>query len=73
MERSIFAVRLSYVVKSSPATSLTRETRELVKQIEPEAPFAAMALFLFAVGLAASWIPGRRASLVDPIESMRGE
>ncbi len=35
--------------------------------------FGAMALFLLGVGLMASWIPARRASLVDPIESMRGE
>jgi predicted permease len=35
--------------------------------------FGAMALFLFVVGLMASWIPARRASLVDPLESMRGE
>ena len=35
--------------------------------------FALTALFLVAVGLVASWIPARRASLVDPIESMRGD
>ncbi len=35
--------------------------------------FGAMASFLLAVGMAASWIPARQASLVDPLVAMRGE
>jgi putative ABC transport system permease protein len=35
--------------------------------------FVAMAAMLLAVGLLASWLPARRASLVDPIESLRAD
>ncbi len=35
--------------------------------------FAAMSAMLLAIGVAASYVPARRASSVDPIESLRGE
>jgi hypothetical protein len=37
------------------------------------ATFAGMAAMMVAVGLLASYLPARRASNVDPIESLRGE
>ena len=57
------------------AIASTRVLASLLFGVEAIDPllFSAMALFLVAVGLAASWIPARRASLVDPIESMRGD
>ncbi len=35
--------------------------------------FAVMSVMLLAIGVAASYLPARRASNVDPIESLRGE
>jgi len=35
--------------------------------------FVAMAGMLLVVGMVASWLPARRASRVDPIESLRGD
>ncbi len=60
------------IAVSIAATRLLASLLFGVGAIDPLA-FGAMALFLLAVGLMASWIPARRASLVDPIESMRGD
>jgi putative ABC transport system permease protein len=35
--------------------------------------FAVMSLIMTAIGLLASYLPARRASRVDPIESLRGD
>jgi ABC-type antimicrobial peptide transport system permease subunit len=47
----------------------------LLFDVEPADPstFLSMTAALVAVGLLASWLPARRASRVDPIESLRGE
>ena len=55
-----------------------REAREVVVVLfEVEgadiATYAGMSISMVAVGLLASYMPARRASNVDPIESLRGE
>ena len=37
------------------------------------ATFVAMSLAMLAVGMFASYMPARRASNVDPVESLRGD
>jgi putative ABC transport system permease protein len=37
------------------------------------AQFALASLLMLVVGLAASWLPARRASSVDPMQALRGE
>lgn len=55
--------------------ALTRLLQSLLYGTEPHDPltFAGMSLILFVVGLAASYLPARRAAAVDPMESMRLE
>ena len=43
-----------------------------VKAVDPVV-FAVMSLIMTAIGLLASYLPARRASRVDPIESLRGD
>jgi len=43
-----------------------------VRAIDP-AVFVAMSLLMLAIGMLASYMPARRASRVDPIESLRAD
>ena len=43
-----------------------------VEAVDPKV-FAAMSVMMLAVGLLASYMPARRASSVDPIESLRSD
>jgi len=54
---------------------VTRLLRSLLYDIGPTDPltFAAVCTLLLLVGLAASWMPARRASRVDPVRSLRWE
>jgi ABC-type antimicrobial peptide transport system permease subunit len=57
------------------AIASTRVLERLLFGVEPADPatFLAMSAALVVVGALASWLPARRASSVDPIESLRGE
>ncbi len=57
------------------ALSLTRFLRTQLYEVNPSDPitFAAMAALLFAVALAASYLPARRAARVDPMVALRTE
>jgi predicted permease len=57
------------------ALASTRLLESLLFGVKPVDPmvFAAMAVMMIAIGVLASYIPARRASSVNPIESLRGD
>jgi predicted permease len=57
------------------ALLLARSIRTMLFQVSPNDPvtYAAVAVFLAAVAIAASYIPARRATRVDPIIALRHE
>ena len=57
------------------ALMLARLVKSLLYGLEPADPvsFISGAGLLIAVGLAASWLPARRAASVEPMEALRHE
>jgi ABC-type lipoprotein release transport system permease subunit len=57
------------------AVASTRALSGLLFGVQPAdaGTFLGMSVALVAVGLLATWVPARRASNVDPIESLRGD
>jgi ABC-type antimicrobial peptide transport system permease subunit len=68
-------VLLGVVIGVGAALLSTRTLRTLVFEIATVdwPTFVAMSLMMVAVGMLASYVPARRASRVDPIESMRSD
>ena len=63
------------VVGVAGALALTRLLTSQLYQVEPTDPMilGSVVLVLCAVGLVASYLPGRRASRLDPAEALRAE
>jgi ABC-type lipoprotein release transport system permease subunit len=57
------------------AWMISRLVRSFLYSVQPHdaLTFAAVPILLAAVALLACWIPARRASLVDPAETLRAE
>jgi ABC-type antimicrobial peptide transport system permease subunit len=62
------------VLGSAVALALSRLLAGLLYRVAPTDPgaFVTVALLMLLVGLAASWLPARRASRVEPARALRG-
>ena len=68
-------VLVGVVIGVAGALAATRLLSTLLYGVRAVDPllFAAMSLMMIAIGMMASYLPARRASSVDPNESLRGE
>ncbi len=68
---SALGIALGLVV----ALGLTRVMVSMLVGVQPTDPltFAAMVLFFFAIAAISSWLPARRAALLDPTKALREE
>ena len=68
-------VLMGAVVGVAVALASTRFLTTLLYEVDAVEPlmFVAMSLMMIAVGMLASYVPARRASRVDPIESLRAD
>ena len=73
--KGLVPVLLGVGVGVAAAFALTRLMAGMLHQVSPMDPttFVVIPLLLVAVGLAASWVPARRALKVDPVVSLRYE
>ena len=62
-------------VRNPGALALTRFLSSLLYEVDPMDPSASLAVasLLAAVVLAATWLPARRATRVDPMVALRQE
>jgi ABC-type antimicrobial peptide transport system permease subunit len=63
------------VLGIAAALASTRLLKSLLYEVSALDPvvFVAMSLMMMAIGMVASYVPARRASRVDPIESLRND
>jgi putative ABC transport system permease protein len=75
VREGMLLVGAAIVVGAIGAAALSRFLQSLVFDLSTTDPltFGAMALLLGATGLAACWLPARRASGIDPAETIRSE
>jgi predicted permease len=75
LARALRIVVGGLVVGMAGAVASTRVLRTLLYGVEPTDPvvLVAVAVFILAVGLAAAWLPARRATSVDPWKVLRAE
>ncbi|HMB52836.1 MAG TPA: ABC transporter permease [Thermoanaerobaculia bacterium] len=75
MGRGLLLIGLGVAFGIAAALALTRVLASQLHGVSWSDPatYAAIALLLVAVALAASWLPARRAMEVDPMESLRSE
>jgi ABC-type antimicrobial peptide transport system permease subunit len=66
-------VLIGAVIGIAVAIASTRFLETLLFQVDAVSPlvFAAMSVMMIGIGMLASYMPARRASSVDPIESLR--
>ena len=75
LRQTLWLASAGLVVGVLAAIALTRLMRTLLFEVQPSDPvtLVAVVLVLLAVALLAGYVPGRRASRVDPIVALRYE
>jgi ABC-type antimicrobial peptide transport system permease subunit len=75
LRRSMLLVTIGVIGGLAAALLLTRYVRSMVFGVEPNDPLTITIAIaaMVVVALAATWIPARRASRVDPVVALRAE
>jgi putative ABC transport system permease protein len=75
LRRGLALVATGVALGLGGALVVTRAIAAILYGVTPNDPatFALVALFLTTAGLAASWLPARRAARVDPADTLRAE
>jgi putative ABC transport system permease protein len=75
LRQSLAAVGLGLTAGLLAALLATRALGSLLRGVEPTDPLTlgSVAILLLSVGAFACWVPARRATLVDPVSSLRSE
>ena len=75
VSQGVRVVVLGVIIGIAVAFAATRLLGTLLYGVKPVDPivFAAMSVMMIAIGVLASYMPARRASSVDPIESLRSD
>jgi len=75
MRQGITQISIGLSIGLALALALTRLIRIIMFDVNPSDPpvFLTIAIVIALVGLAASWVPARRATTVHPIEALRYE
>jgi putative ABC transport system permease protein len=75
LRRGLLLVLVGLALGVAAALVATRAMAGLLYGITPDDPatFLAVTMLLMAAGLAASWLPARRAARLDPAATLRAE
>ena len=75
LRRAFLQVASGLILGLGAAWWAARAVKTLLFHVEPHAlwPYATVGLVLTVAGLAAAWIPARRAARVDPLVALRLE
>jgi ABC-type antimicrobial peptide transport system permease subunit len=75
LKQGLFQLGLGLFLGLGIAALLSRGLEIILFEVEPWDPmiFILITLVLFAVGMLATYVPARRATLVDPVQALRYE